>query len=65
MKLLVICVYGRSAGIHTVSGKESDGGTLGTGTTSSTNTMDIILRVIWVVIVKHMSNVADILKSKG
>lgn len=46
--------------MHTVSCKEGDGGTLGTGTASTTNTMDIILRVVRVVIVQHMSNVADI-----
>ena len=45
---------------HTVSCKERNGSTIGTGTTSTTNTMDIILRVVRVVIIEHMSNVADV-----
>lgn len=65
MKLLVICVYGRSAGIHTVCSEEGDGSTVSASTTSTTNAVDIVLRVVRVVIVEHVSNVADILKSKG
>lgn len=44
----------------TISSKEGDGSSICTGTTSSTNTMNIILRIVRVVIVEHMSNVADI-----
>jgi hypothetical protein len=47
--------------ILTVSSKEGDGSSHLTGTSSTTDTMDVILRVIWIVIVKHMSNVSDIL----
>ena len=46
----------------TVSGEERDGCALGAGTASSTNTMDIILRIVGVVIVDHVSNVAHIFK---
>lgn len=45
----------------TVSGEESNGSTLRTGTTSSADTMDVILGVVGVVIVEHVSNVAHIL----
>ena len=44
----------------TISSKKSDGSSICTGTTSSTNTMNIILRIVRVVIVEHMSNIADI-----
>jgi hypothetical protein len=47
-------------GNHTVSCEKSNGSTICTCTASSANTMDIILRVVGVVIVKHMTNVADI-----
>jgi len=45
---------------RTVSCEKCDGGTLCASTTSTTNTMDIILRVVRIVIVEHMGNVADI-----
>lgn len=48
--------------ILTVSGEEGNGSTLLAGTTSTTNTVDVILRVVGVVIVEHMCNVAHILK---
>lgn len=44
----------------TLGGEERDGGTTGTGTTGSTNAVNIVLRVVGVVIVQHMGNVADI-----
>jgi hypothetical protein len=47
----------------TVSGEESNGGTLGSSTASSADTMNIILRVVGIVIVEHMSNVANIFKT--
>lgn len=47
-------------GKHTVSGEESDCSSLLSSTTCTTNTMDIILRIVRVVIVEHMSNVSDI-----
>ena len=46
----------------TVSSKERDGSTLGTGTTSSANTVDIVLRVVRVVIIDHMRDIAHILR---
>jgi hypothetical protein len=45
---------------HTVSGKEGDGSSLLPSTTCTTNTMDIILRIVRVVIVEHMGNVSNI-----
>jgi hypothetical protein len=44
----------------TVSCEKSNGSTLETGTTSTTNTMNIIFRIVWVVIVEHMGDVTDI-----
>jgi hypothetical protein len=44
----------------TVSCEEGNGSTICTSTTSTTNTMDVILGIVRVVIVQHMSNVADI-----
>lgn len=49
----------------TVSGKKGNGGTLLASTTSTTNTVDIVLRIVGVVIVEHMRNVAHILNSIG
>ena len=46
----------------TVSSEERDGSTLGTSTTSSANTVDVVLRVVRVVIVDHMRDVAHILR---
>lgn len=48
----------------TVSGKESNGCASGSGTTSTTNTVDVVLRVIGVVVVEHMGDVANIFSSK-
>lgn len=48
----------------TVSGKEGDGCALGAGTASSANTVDVILRVVGVIIVQHMSNVAHIFEQR-
>ena len=57
----IIVFWGK--GLHTVSGEERDGGTLSTGTTSTADSVDIVLRVVGVVIVEDMSNVANILKN--
>lgn len=46
--------------ILTISGKEGNGGTVRSGTAGTTNTMDIILRVIGVIVVEHMGDVAHI-----
>lgn len=51
---------GRGAKL-TVSGEKGDGSTLGASTTSSANSVDIILRVVGVVIVQDVSNVSHIL----
>ena len=48
--------------ILTVSSKESDGGALTTGTSRTTDTVNIVFRIVWVIIVEHMSNVLDVLK---
>ena len=50
----------RRGGERTVSGEEGDGSAVGAGTASSADTMDVILRVVGVVIVEHMGNVAHI-----
>jgi hypothetical protein len=44
----------------TVCSEESDRSTLRTSTTSTTNAMDVVLRVVWVIIVQHMSDVLDV-----
>lgn len=49
----------------TVSGEESDCGTGSAGTSSTTNTVDVVLRVVGVVIVQHMSNIAHIFWKGG
>lgn len=46
----------------TVSGEQGNGGTLSARTAGSTNTVNIVLRIVRVVIVKHMSDVANIFK---
>lgn len=46
----------------TFSGEKRDGGTQPSCTTCSTNTVNVILRVVGVIIVEHMSNVSHILK---
>lgn len=48
----------------TVSGEERNGRALGAGTTSTSNPVDVILRVIGVVVVQHVSDVANVL-SRG
>ena len=55
---------GKTLGWLTVSSKEGDCSSLGAGTTSSTNTVDIILRIVRVVIVEYVSNVAHILRKE-
>ena len=44
----------------TVSCEEGDGSTLGPCSTSSAYAVNIVLRVIRIVIIEHMSDVADI-----
>lgn len=44
-----------------VSGEQGDGGTSLASTAGSADTVDVVLRVVGVVIVEHMSNVAHIL----
>ena len=48
----------------TLCSEKSDGGTVSASTTSSTNAVNIVLRVVGVIIVEHMGNVANILKSE-
>lgn len=45
---------------RTVSGEQSDGCSSLASTTGTTDTVDVILRVVGVVIVEHMGNVAHI-----
>ena len=49
---------------RTVSSKEGDGSAVGTGTSSSSNTMNIILRIVWIVIVEDVCDIAHIFKQK-
>lgn len=44
----------------TISGKEGDGSALGAGTASTTDTVDVILRVVGVVVVQHVGDVANV-----
>jgi hypothetical protein len=48
----------------TFSGEEGDCNTLSTCTPCSTNTVNIVFRIVWVVIVQHMSNVPDIFNER-
>lgn len=48
--------------VLTFSGEERDGRALPACTACSTNSVDIILSVVRVVIVENMSNILDILK---
>jgi hypothetical protein len=49
----------------TVSSEEGYGGTIRAGTASSANTVDVILRIVGIIVVQNMSDVANILKEKG
>lgn len=49
----------------TVSGEEGNGSAVGSSTTGTSNTMDVILRVVRVVVVQHMGDVANIFSHKG
>lgn len=49
-------------GVLTLSGEESDGGTLTTGTGSTSDSVDVVLRIVWVVIVEHVSDVLDVFR---
>lgn len=44
----------------TVSGEESDGRSLRTSSASTTNSVNIILRIVGIVVVQHMGDVANI-----
>lgn len=46
----------------TLRSEESDGGTLGTGTASSSDAMNVVFRVVRIIVVQHMGNVTDILR---
>jgi hypothetical protein len=50
--------------LRIVSGEEGDGCAFGAGTASSADAVDVVLRVVGVVIVEHMSNVAHIFERK-
>jgi hypothetical protein len=47
----------------TVSSEQRDGCSVRASTTSPSNTVDVILRVVRVVIVYHVSNIPDILNT--
>ena len=47
--------------MHTLSGEQRDSSTHGSSTTSTSNTMNIVLRIIGIIVVQHMSDVFDIL----
>ena len=49
----------------TVSGEKGNRSPLGTGTTSSTNTMNIVLRVVRIIVIQNMCNVSDIFSWNG
>ncbi len=49
--------------IRTVSGEKDNGSAICTGTAGSANSVDIILRVVGVIIVQHVSDVAHVFKS--
>ena len=51
-------------GILTVSSEKGNGGTLRAGTTSTTNSVDVILRVVGIIVVQHVSDIANILIPK-
>jgi hypothetical protein len=46
----------------TVSGEERNGSSVLASTAGTTNTMDVILRVVRVVVVQHMGDVANIFR---
>lgn len=48
---------------RTVSGKERDRRSFGTRTACTPDTVHVILRVVWIVIIYDMGNVANILNS--
>jgi hypothetical protein len=50
--------------VLTVGGEEGDGSTGLACTTGAADTMDVVLRVVGVVVVEDVSDVADILKSE-
>ena len=49
----------------TLHGEKGDCSASGAGTASTSNAVDIILRVVGVVIVQHMRDIANILKSES
>lgn len=38
---------------------------MGTRATSTSNTVNVILRVVWIIVVQNMSNVANIFYNQG
>ena len=44
----------------TVSGEEGDGSTHLSGTTSTTDAVNVVLGVVWVIVVEDVGNIADI-----
>lgn len=54
----------RAAG-RTISGEEGDGRASGTSTTGPANPVDVVLRVVGVVIVDDVSNVAHVFMTEG
>lgn len=56
---------GEMTQIHTLSGEEGNGSTSLTSTTCATDTVNVILRVVGVIIVENVSDIANIFGSKG
>ena len=50
--------------IRTLSSEKGDGSTVGTSTTGTTDAVNVIFRVVRVVIVEHMGDIANILKER-
>jgi hypothetical protein len=44
----------------TICGEEGNGGANSSCTTGPANTVNIVLRIVWIVIVDHMRNIANI-----
>jgi len=58
--MLIEMLRNKEPNVLTISGKQSDGSAFGTGTTGTTNAVDVVLRVVGVVVVQHMRDVADV-----
>lgn len=57
------CVYIPQV-ILTLCGEQGDRSSLGARTTSTANAMNVVFRVVRIVIVQHMGDVADVWKSQ-